>query len=205
MRPRNRVYALFAMLALSGANAADCGREDIAFYLEEGFTPEQITRMCSTAMTGEEAAGQNTGDLRSLDPPDPADSGDPATYLALAIDSDAVFVDDDRISFRHTVCAERGRVETCPDITLEVDLRGLQITDTGRGADGESALEVQGNIQRQINNYEALTPAGRQVVDRLYTERRAQIPIREGVSAEQAGRALRLLVENANPPLIVSE
>lgn len=199
MHLRNRVYALFVMLAVGGAHAADCSREDIAFYLEEGFTPEQITRMCGTG-TAEETAGQNTGDLRSLDPPRPADPGDPATYLALAIDSNAVFVDADRISFRYTACTEQGRIEACPDTTLEIDLRGLQITGSGRGA-----LEVQGNIQRQINNYDAFSPAQQRVVDRLFIERRASVPIRQGVNLEQAQRALRTLVENANPPLIVSD
>jgi hypothetical protein len=191
-------------LLLSGAYAADCGREDIAYYLREGFTPEQITQLC-----GAEGAGQSTGnetgpDYQSLDPGQ-EDADTPATYLALAIDSNIVFVDDDKIFFRRTACAERGRTRVCPDTTLEINLRGLQLTGGDRESDGRAMLEVQGNIERTVNNYEAFSPGQQQVVDRLYTERRASIPIRDSVEFEQAQRALRLLIENANPPQVVSE
>lgn len=198
--PKNLIFAAFGLLALFNAHAVDCDRDDIEFYLSEGFSPEQITHLCTTADT----TGQNTGDYQTVGPVE-ADSNDPATYLTLAIDSDAVFVDDDKVSFRHTACTERNRIEVCPDMTLEIDLRGLQITDTGRGQGEGSTIEVQGNIQRQINNYSGLSPAKQRVVDRLYKERHAVIPVKEGADVEEAQRALRLLVENANPPLVVSE
>lgn len=206
MRRWNGIYGLCGCLLLSGAYAADCSREDIAYYLREGFTPEQITQLCGTEGAGQgtgNEAGQRPDDYQSLGS-EQGDADTPATYLALAIDSNIVFVDDDKISFRRTACAERGRTRVCPDTTLEINFRGLQITG-GRESDGQGILEVQGNIQRTINNYDAFSPGQQRVVDRLYTERRAAIPIRESVEFEQAQRALRLLIENANPPQIVSE
>lgn len=190
---------LLGCLAQFEAHAADCGREDVEFYLNKGFTPEQITRLCTTDTTR-----QSTGDYESVGPGQ-SDADNPATYLALAIDSDAVFVNDGKISFRHTACTERNRIHVCPDMTLAIELTGLQITGTGRGPGGGGTIEVQGNIQRQINNYSRLSPAGQQVVDRLYTEGHAVIPVKKGVNMDEARQALQWLVENANPPLIVSE
>lgn len=227
------LFAAFGCFALFNAHAAECSRENVDYYLSKGFSPGQITRLCTTAgaargdtapdkggsqnFTGNNAgqaagsqkpaADADTADYESLNQPSiQSEANNPATYLSLAIDSDAVFVDDDKISFRHTTCTRtQGRIEACPDMTLEIELTGLQITDTGRGSNGGGTIEVQGNIERQINNYSGLSPAERRVADRLYTERHAVIPVKKGVAVEEAHRALQSLVENANPPLIVSE
>jgi hypothetical protein len=190
---------LLGCLAPFDAPAADCNREDIEFYLNKGFTPGQITRLCTT-----ETAGQTAGGYESVGPAG-ADANDPGTFLALAIDSDAVFVDDDKISFRHTACTERNRIQACPDMTLAIELTGLQITAAGSDSGGGGRIEIRGNIQRQINNYGSLPPAEQRLVDRSSSERHAVIPIKEGVDVGEARRALQRLVENANPPLIVSD
>lgn len=200
MPERKWLFAiLLGCLGQSDVRAADCNREDVEFYLSKGFTPEQITRLCTT-----DTDRQNAGDYESVGPDEP-DAGNPATYLALAIDSDAVFVDADKISFRHTACTERNRIQVCPDMTLAIELTGLQVTGSGRESSGGGSIEVQGKIQRQINNYSRLSPTEQRVVDRLYTEKHAVIPIKDGVDIGEARRALQWLIENANPPLIVSE
>jgi len=46
------LVTVFYLLASSSLHA-DCGREDIQFYLDKGFTQEQITQLCLAAGDGE--------------------------------------------------------------------------------------------------------------------------------------------------------
>lgn len=198
------VAILLGCLVRLDAQAADCGREDVEYYLNRGFTPEQITRLCTVDNTaGEDTASQNPADYESLPPtPAPPETETPAAYLSGAIDSDAVFVDDDTVYFQRTVCSQLGTANrrVCPDITFEIDLAGLQIT-----GDNENGIEVRGDIQRKINNYDELSSREQQVVERYFDKSGTVIPIQAGADIEQARDALQFLVENANPPLVVSE
>ena len=47
-------------LLLSSSLHADCAREDVQFYLDKGFTQEQVTQLCAATNSGGEAAPDYT-------------------------------------------------------------------------------------------------------------------------------------------------
>ncbi len=53
----NKYIPFFILLCLfiSTSTFADCSREDIQFYLDKGFTQEQVTQLCSTSNNGNDS------------------------------------------------------------------------------------------------------------------------------------------------------
>jgi len=52
--------ALLLTFLVSFSAYAECNREDVQFYLDKGFTQEQVTQLCSAASTGGESAPDYT-------------------------------------------------------------------------------------------------------------------------------------------------
>ena len=76
MRRSNGIYGLCGCLLLSGAYAADCGREDIAYYLREGFTP------AGRGLFGRQAEQPQKQDAEEYRPAEGIDIDRPETHFA---------------------------------------------------------------------------------------------------------------------------
>ena len=130
--------AAIALLFLTATNAhAACSRDDISFYLSEGFTPEQITAICtqateaaapSTAATPEPAAPSTPATPEPAAPstpatPEPAASiavvpaaggnnTDVEKYLREAIKGHDIHVEEGFLHYTARICIPYGRLNT---------------------------------------------------------------------------------------------
>ncbi|MDH3608073.1 MAG: hypothetical protein OEQ24_02365 [Gammaproteobacteria bacterium] len=157
---------------------AGCNKEDIQFYLDKGFTQEQITQLCATGSesnntpdyqpyqqkviiySNEEAPGIKDGFTR--------EERKAIKELQLGADVRDLSVDQDHIKFRSVVClaVQDGkeidqRYKTCPDVDVVIDRVGLSAAASGKkfGLFGNRVLQVQGNIKRTLVRGEDQFPA----------------------------------------------
>ncbi len=149
--------ATIALLILTATNAhAACTRDDVSFYLGEGFTPEQITAICAVVKqappaTPEPAAPTTPATAEPAEPSTPA-TPEPAAsiavvppaggnntevekYLREVIKGHDIHVEEGFLHYTAKICIPYGRFndnkeplpeETCEQVRHKVALRGMR-------------------------------------------------------------------------------
>lgn len=147
--------AAIALLFLTATNAhAACTRDDISFYLGEGFTQEQITAICTAATEAATPSAPATPEPVATEaeapstpatpepavntavvPPAGGSNKDAERYLLEAIEGHDVHVEGGFLHFTARVCIPYGRFnnnkepltkETCELVRHKVTLRGMR-------------------------------------------------------------------------------
>ena len=159
---------LFLLLCLSASSAwAACERSDIEYYLEKGFTPEQITSLCAAPSPTVEAATQPApvADLPVL--PEKRLSTQPQEVLladlAKALKVEGLNVVDGKLMFQQRFKAKFGEEdvfgnlqEVKPSMQVAIDLSTMRLIRTAkripiiRGA----YVMLSGDVQQNLSNPE---------------------------------------------------
>jgi hypothetical protein len=197
--------AAIALLFLTASNAhAACSRDDISFYLSEGFTQEQITAICTVAT--EPAAPSTPATPEPAAPstpatPEPAEGGsnkDTERYLREAIKGHDIHVEEGFLHYTARVCIPYGQFndnkepwakETCELVRHKVTLRGMrakrELFSTSLFQPRQIYLE--GQIERELvsdlDNFSSTSR--RQIIRNLQTEVKAIVPIKENMSLDR--------------------
>jgi hypothetical protein len=208
--------AAIALLFLTASNAhAACSRDDISFYLSEGFTQEQITAICtvatepaapSTPATPEPAAPSTPATPEPAAPstpatPEPAEGGsnkDTERYLREAIKGHDIHVEEGFLHYTARVCIPYGQFndnkepwakETCELVRHKVTLRGMrakrELFSTSLFQPRQIYLE--GQIERElVSDLDNFSSTSRrQIIRNLQTEVKAIVPIKENMSLDR--------------------
>lgn len=147
--------AAIALLFLTATNAhAACTRDDISYFLSEGFTPEQITAICTAA---KEAAAPSTPATPepvtteaatpsppattepaasvAVVPPAGGDNKDAENYLREVIKGGDVHIAEGFLHYTARICIPYGKFnnnkepwteEACEQVRHKVALRGMR-------------------------------------------------------------------------------
>ena len=197
----------------AGDVKAACSRSDVEFYLDKGFSHEQITAICSgaeaqTVMEPEVKAGeteirQSETEISETRPETASETArNDASFLAGAIDGNDVEVGMESLKYTTRDCFEYGeednngfRKKACPEVRFSIDFEGMKIKRSGRKEFlyGPMVIVVKGRIERQIlSGVEHLGKYDRKEVHRVL-ERSGEvaIPIRKGIPLREAVHALR--------------
>ena len=197
--------AAIALLFLTATNAhAACTRDDISFYLSEGFTQEQITAICAeateavappTPVTPEPAAPSTPAT------PEPAGGGsnkDAERYLREAIKGHDVHVEEGFLHYTARVCIPYGRFhnnkepwskETCEQVRHKVALQGMRARREWVSLilSRPRQIYLEGQIERELvsdlDDFSA--PSRRQIIENLRTDVKAIVPIKENMSSDR--------------------
>lgn len=209
---------LSTMSMMSSVNAfAACEREDIDHYLGKGFTPEQITTICTSGTAASPSASDEASpdqtDTSTLTPEQGHDAritngsssiSDHELFLIEAVKGRNIKLDDTSLRYTLKVCVEYAEEDiygfapkACPQVSYEIKLRGLEILGSGKKYYfyGDTEIRVRGQITRNIiQGLESFTPYIReQIIAVMETGDETLIPIRDDISPDRVQRLLQQL------------
>ena len=211
-----RNYIIYIGLILFPFNAwGQCDQETVQFYLEKGFTQEQITKLCSSSTTSApkyepyqkpvviyQEAGTRPGQS--------AEERKAEKEIKGSIAGRSVEVLEDSINYIRAVCLVAGnnkevdqRGKKCVDVAYSIARKDLRVLESGRGflLFGDIELEVvSSEIKRKTvtaDPWNAFPPDVRFAFKRKFEQQeqgnKTTIPIRTTASAGQVVNALKTL------------
>ena len=158
---RNHTIILLASLVFitfSGQASAACSRDDVTFYLDKGFTNEQITALCSEP--SKPAADAQQTDSGKNEQQSALVLGGNALFLNRAIKAHKIKLSNDSLQYTLKTCIKYGDEDqygfapkVCPDVTFTIALKGLEVLDTGKkyGFYGTPEVRIKSSaIKREI-------------------------------------------------------
>lgn len=206
---------------------AKCGKEDVDFYLEKGFTPEQITQLCATSdadvpdykpyqqqviiYSNEEGPGVKDGFTR--------EERQAIKDLQQGVDVVGLVVDQDSIQYTVKVClaVQEGkdynqRFKTCPEVFYRVARAGLTVAASGKRLLflGQQTIQVKGNIKRQSKvNFDDYPTQFKKQLKRAFDwksgKNTAQVPVRGDYSVTKIVNALNALAKEPDPNTVLAQ
>jgi len=185
-----------------------CEREDINFYLDKGFSPEQITAICTdspsqpadvSAITATEKNG--TGDLT-----EPVSNQDTLQkkneqLLKEAIKGRYVILDNHALQYTLKVCIEYGSEDlygfapsACPIIRYTITRKGLEIIKSQKKYIffGANEIKIKGEISREvISGLEKNSAHEIEIIrTKLETGEHTIIPVRDDIAITEIEQVL---------------
>ncbi len=163
-------------LLISGPSFANsCSRADVDFYLQRGFTTDQVTRLCSSTAVAPQAQYPNQGYAPAN--PQSLKMRDDQTFLSTALDARNVKLTKDGLSYsaeecdvyeHHPIRREMDE-EVCVKSNVNIKFAGLKIVDSQKGflMLRDSNLVVQGDISREYTNFDRIRRQDRYLVKKL--------------------------------------
>ncbi len=155
-----------------------CNKEDIQFYLDKGFSQEQITQLCAESSSGSDTPDYqpyqqkviiySTEEAPGIKDGFTLEERKAIKALELGADVRNLTVDQDNIKFLSKIClmVQEGkeydqRYRTCPEIDVVVNRVGLSASASGKkfGLFGNRVLQIQGDIKRTLTRGEDQFPA----------------------------------------------
>ena len=205
---RNYVITYLACLVFimfsSQANAA-CSRDDITFYLDKGFSTDQITALCSEAAR---PAGVPDSETQKSEPHDTEQRSASAAvdentlFLQRAIKAKEIKLSNESLHYTQKVCIEYGEEDlygftpkVCPNVKFTIAFKGLEVTDTGKkyGFYGTPEVRIKSTVNREIiGKLEDKKPQERELIlEKFEKGDKTAIPIRDDFSLEQVKQVLQ--------------
>ena len=194
---------------ISGQAHAACSRDDVEFYLNQGFSTNQITELCRSS--------QKTAAPAEAEPPaQPQESvqqgsarvvGDDELFLKTAIKADDVYLSNDALHYTwKKMCFEYDEEDlygfapkVCPDVKFVVALKGLEVLDSGPryGFYGPKEVKVRSEISREIiGNLEDQKPEDRERILAVFEKgNETALQIRSDISLERVKQVLQKLAQ----------
>ncbi len=130
-------FAVLALCLSSSTLWAACERADVEFYLQKGFSPEQITRLCATAAAPSPVvSGQPAAVAAQPVAPqaEPENTAQLLEALATALKVEALRIEGDKLLFRHKLKVKYGEEdvfgnlpEVKPWVQVSISLPSLRL------------------------------------------------------------------------------
>ena len=190
------------LMMVSGQASAACSRDDITFYLDKGFSTDQITALCSeaSAPAGETPKSEQPS---SQQQPDSAVADDNTLFLQRAIKGQEIKMSSDSLQYTlKKMCMEYGEEDlfgftnkVCPDVTFTIALKGLEVLDTGKkyGFYGTPEVKVKSSVIKRviIGELKNMKSEERELVlEKFEKGFETAIPIRDDFSLDKVKQVL---------------
>lgn len=210
-----RLPLLLCLLCAAAQARAECAREDVQFYLDKGFTQEQVTKLCAPAAG---AARPEAGRYRAyteeyVDREDEEYTArmrvEREVFLRNAIEATDIRVDGGRLHYTRENCVSEGvekdrafGLKACPEVQFRIRLAGLSIDEKEykrRFLFGLPLIQVTGEIERSAlpGGFDHIPNEYNRKLLRAKLERgpTTKIPLRRGVDFHFARTALQDIVD----------
>ena len=205
------IYILFYSATLWSA----CDPDTVEFYLEKGFTPDQVTELC----TQDEGPSTPTYEpyqkpvviyQQGVVPGSSVEESKAIEQLRGGLNARSVEVTPDRINYIAKVCLRAGnsperdqRIEKCIDIAFSIARKGLIVEQSGAKflLFGENLVTVSSSdIKRKHlveDPWAGLAPDVRFLIQRKYESQEdgntTAVPVRKSASVTEVVSAFRTL------------
>ena len=209
MKVASRNYAitysatLIFMMLSSQANAA-CSRDDVNYYLDKGFSTDQIAVMCSESsapVSETPKSEQQNSEQQAVSPT----ADDNVLFLNRAIKAQKINLSSDSLNYTQKICIEYGEEDlsgftpkVCPEVTYIISLKGLEVLDTGKkyGFYGAPEVRVKSSVIKRviIGELKNMKREERELIlEKFKKGFETAIPIRDDFSLEQVKQVLQEL------------
>lgn len=209
-----RFCVLFLGLWLLASDAGACTRDDVDFYLNKGFSKDQIAALCG-GETRSPNEYRNLGDAeeeayrRGLQRRHREDDD---RFVQTALDAHGVVLTPKYLQYTHGLCMRvinqpdvEARDKICPDVRFRVYLRGLEVDGYDRKffIAGDRAIKVRGRVSRKlVEDLRKYAPPLRNAIRRAFksdlNEHGTAIPVRSDAAIERVIGLLRERIAEAN-------
>ena len=207
--PSLSVIAISLVISTQTLAATDCSKDAIGFYLDKGFSPEQISRMCQYSPAVENAVStqmqpsvnNEQATITKQNIPVLATDGD-FLFFNKTILSNSLTVTPDTLTYVRDECVRYGeedeftsfRPKVCGMIKTTINRVGLKVLRAVKGLSiiRDAELLVQGDIRRQVLNVESLNSKDRKVFEKVLdkTPDTFNIETREDADPEEVAKRL---------------
>lgn len=180
----------------------DCSKEAIAYYLEMGFTHEQVSRMCQVSAHSDETDTTPHQSVTTVDGPAAGASwndqqgslnNDDFVFFNKAILSDRLTVTPETLTYVRDECVRYGeeditgfRPRVCGVLKTTINRAGLIVLRAVRGLYffKDAELLVKGEIQREVINLNSLDSDDRNIFAKILdpTPETFEIKLRDNVN-----------------------
>ena len=188
-------------MTFSNQASAACSRDDVTFYLDKGFTTEQITSLCSEASVPADETPKSERQSNKQQAVSSA-ADDNMLFLSRAIKAKTINLSDDSLQYTQKMCMEYGEEDlfgftpkVCPDVTFIIALKGLEVLDTGKkyGFYGTPEVKVKSSVIKRVIVGELKDKNKEErelILEKFEKGFETAIPIRDDFSLEQVKQVL---------------
>ncbi len=179
----------------------DCSREAVGFYLEKGFTPEQISRMCQAPP----ASVPEPANKQSVTPGDSdkaVSDNDEEMFFTKSILADSVSITPQTLIFTRDQCIKYGRPmpiseireKVCGNIQTTINRVGLKVLKAIKRISifRDAEFLVEGEIHREVLNLDTLDSDDQKVFAKILDPYPAKFNIETRDDADPVEMAVRL-------------
>jgi len=180
---------------------AACTRDDISYYLSEGFTQEQITAICTAApeaVAPSPPAAPEPETSIAVEPPAGGITTEVESYLREAIEGRDIRIEEGFLHYTAKICIPYGRFqnnkepwteETCALVRHKVALRGMTAKREWVSTKlfQPRQIYLEGQIEREIVSDldDFSSTSRRQIIQNLQRAVKAIVPIKENMSPDR--------------------
>lgn len=217
MITRQFIIANLLLLLVPVSGHAKCSKEDISFYLEKGFTQDQITQLCASSeeasevpdyqpyqqkvivYSNEEGPGKKDGFTK--------EERKAISDLKAGGDIIKLKVTQTHLKYVRKVCIISGnspeydqRFKTCPEVNFNIARDGLAAASSGKKllVFGTAVVALEGDIDRKLRgNWEDYPITVRKELKRNFNWKedghKTDFPVRGDFSVTRIVNAMRTL------------
>ncbi len=208
---------LLILAILSNSVFAECKKEDITYYLDKGFTHEQITKLCSDELSSKSSNSSSYTSFKDeyIDKTDleylKRMRIERQVFLRSSINAQNIQLNRDELSYNGRECAREGlsrdeeaNTTGCAIVRTTIKLSTVEVSNDARRERvffGAYMIEITGEITHEIiGGFEGLPKYDRDVLavkveDRLSrNQNKAKIPLKRGLDFNYALESFRDIV-----------
>jgi|MDSW01.2.fsa_nt_gb hypothetical protein len=206
---KTTITTLFILFFLLVSSSSACDKNDIDYYLDKGFTHDQVTKMCSASSNTKTENKRSYKSYRE-DYVDKQDEDyikrmriERQVFLKSAIAAKKIRISRGVLSFIEYACAREGlardseaRIEGCAVVKTSVKLSEIEVLPEPKRERvffGQYLIQVTGNINKEIiGGFEGLDQYGKDKLRKKIEHRfkinqgYAGIPIKKGLDFNYA-------------------
>ena len=211
------LIAGFSFFATTNLLANSCQKADIEYYLQRGFTHDQVVRLCSTTNSAPTQAAtpdvstvsavpqyqhQNSTSLAAQPSVPDMTSIQDQVYFETVLIATSAKLSPESLSYVSKECVEYGdagiaglRSKACANTKVTLPFNGLQVVRATKGIFlfRQQELLLRGNIQREYLNLSSYSSTEQAAIRAQLPENLSQLdlPVRKGVDPRQVAARLQ--------------
>lgn len=198
-------YVLALCLTSTSMVWGACERTDIEFYLNKGFTPDQITTLCSPkgTMNGTTQAGA-ASEQKVINQ---AKVDDIVERLKASLRVSELTVENNQFMFTHAPKIEYGRpmiggdyrkIEPSIDVSIPMNTLRVLISSEGIPMIRGPYIKLGGDVSRAVQNPDEYKKQKREALDKYLSEqseKKISLKFQYGASVDDATADLKDLID----------
>ena len=196
--------SILSVFSSSAALANSCSKSDIDYYLQRGFTNDQVVQLCAGPAQNTSQQQTQGYQATAVQPQQRNLIREDESYLSAALDANGVSLSNQSLTLLPRECIKHGPtsgqasvdlIETiCVNTKLKINFAGMKIGKVSKSLlfVRDAGVILKGNIQRELTGLSQLRRQDREaVIEKLSkTPKEVNIKIRRGIDPTAVAQRL---------------